>query len=134
MENHLRLAERQGLLSQPSLSEVQHLALRLLIYADNKRAQDAEVHDVKVAMVASGKRTAEEMWPQWFGKNAEEVEVIDEENPTEELPDNANYDAVEWLSPKDGENFAELAKLQEMLFDNSVTVSGGATEDEEGWQ
>ena len=126
MENHIRLAERQGLLKGLSLSPVQVFALRLLIYSDAKKDQAAQVEAAKVALIASGSRSVQSLYPAWFGEGeSDQPQYVDEADQSGALPDAANYESVRWLSPKDGEDFQELLRLQEELMKDSVTVGGG---------
>lgn len=66
MERQLRLAERRGLLTGPSLSAPAQAGLEILYFLDGQ-AQRARRRDAaRAAAVAAGWQTPADAWPEYF--------------------------------------------------------------------
>lgn len=62
----MRLAERRGVLTGPSLSRVQALALEMLLIVDDRRAAKDFVDSFRAGLVASNPSSMKEIFPEWF--------------------------------------------------------------------
>lgn len=118
---HLRLAERQGLLTGRHLSEPQSYGLIVLNYLDEIEAAKRANRDFKIGMLSTG-YDPEKLFPEHFAE--------DQKKKKEEAQRQAEADGgitpedlrnVEWKSPKDY-SAAEMANIERML----TTMNSGS--------
>ena len=120
LEQQLRLCERRGLMSGYSLSVVQEIGLSMLLTNDLLDRADDEIDALKRALVASGTRSVEDLYPEYFTtpEKAADAVVSDPEQ-------GIDFSDLQWESPAED----DLDFLQTFLDDNqSVSIPTN-----EGW-
>lgn len=127
MHDHLRLADRQGLLCGRHLSEVQFQASHMLMYlADIQKYRD-EVLAFKHAVAARPEFDVTKMFPEFFP-----AKVVDDES--EAAPGEAvdyNYEAVEWKGPSDSDQ-ETLNKMMALLKEATGNIDGATAVNHNG--
>lgn len=100
---------------------VQEIGLELLVREDNLASGRKEFEDLRLALLASGSRSLDEVYPEYFAKKLEVTE--DSEEDVLDNPDvDYDYSEVEWLSPSEAEA-DELALLEQFMGETHVSVS-----------
>lgn len=90
-------------------------ALEMLVYLEGiERTKDLQER-LKLSVLASGSRTVQDLWPEWFPKKAiaDEKEEVDQED----------LDNVVWESPASGGDFDEMMRLQQELANSAVSLT-----------
>lgn len=122
LEGQIRLADRQGLLQGRRLSQVQHLALQIILMLESIEKTEAKTDRMREALLGSRPELARALYPSYF---APEPEVVEESSDViSQDPDTAyDFRKVEWERPGElqDDDFAMLSKL---LGNRDVTVSG----------
>lgn len=120
---HLRLAERQGLLTGRHLSPVQMLGLVILNHADTIDRAKGDREALKRSLIANGNFDHEALFPDYFPKKTEEF------NPEANV--DYDYSGVDWKSP--AEAFDEYQALMQMLGQKTGVMSGDQVAEEIEW-
>jgi len=117
LSSHLRLAERQGLLTGRFLSLPQTAALVILNHIDEIGKAQAERTALKRALIARKEFSIERMFPDYFPAQSEKEPAPDSNGIA---PD--DFQHVTWKSPKD--DMKEWERLSRLLGNNKGTLSG----------
>lgn len=108
---------------------VQDFGLRLLQRQDNLAQVDDRIDRLRLALLSSGQRTIEDLYPEYFpGQRLEVTEDAPEDvlaNPDTDY----DFSGVAWESPGDM-GPEQLAMLEEFLSDASATVYGSDLDEE----
>lgn len=115
METQLRLAERQGLLTGPNLSRVQHYALQLLLFADAKQKAQEQGLRFRADLAAAHPELLTDLFPDWFRK-------VEDEKPAP--AEDARLEDIEWGVPTSED---EAQSIEDFL---AATMRGTVTADE----
>ena len=113
------------------LSVTQDLGLRLLQRQDNLAKGERLYDDVRLAQVASGRKTVEEVYPEYFTSEPVDVD-LDDEAALVDPEATYDYSGVEWRSPNDMSP-EELAEFAEFVENPVVTVSSKDVSEDGGW-
>lgn len=108
---------------------IQDFGLALLVRQDNIKRSEQAANDIRLADVASGRRTVQEIFPEYFPALAKvSVDEIPEDNYFPPDDEAAAYDYSQ--AELDMSAAArEIESLADALADDRVTVSGS----QDGW-
>lgn len=123
LEAQLRLADRRGVLSGASLSEVQEFAAQVMLMVDARERSQGFFDDLRSRMVAARPERVHEIFPEW--RDAAEVERaaygLDEHGEAD--VDRMDDSLVQWRVPA---STAERADLDRWLAEHATGTATAA--------
>jgi hypothetical protein len=110
LKTHLRLAERQGLLTGRHISPVQAFGLVILNHLDEIAEAKDDIEAFKLSLVANGQFDHKGLFPEFFPPETVEIDDKEASNPEAQY----DYSEVSWKSGSEAKDEFErvMAALQ----------------------